>query len=646
MKGNWARVLVLGLLAVFFAACSAGGDPPPPISVTLTAGSANVHVNRSMQFSASVHNSTNTAVTWNLSGSGCSGATCGMISNGGLYTAPGSVPSPATVTVKATSVADTSKSASATITILAAVVVTVSPPDSLVAAGGTRQFTASVQNVVDNSVTWAVSGSGCTGSECGTISDTGLYTAPAVVPAAPAVLITATSGEDTATSGSATATIVEPISLEWTWISGSDTIIQPGTYGTKGVPSPSNVPGAREGPVSWLDSQGNLWLFGGYVYDLTYTGYFYNDLWKFDPATQNWTWVSGSDTRDHAGIYGTKGIADPSNVPGSRNFAVSWIDSQGNLWLFGGSGLDSTGEVWYLNDLWKFDPATLEWTWVSGSDLAIQPGVYGTKGIASPSNVPGARDGAVSWLDSQGNLWLFGGFGVASANDWGVLNDLWRFDPVTVEWTWVSGSDSSNQPGVYGTKGEADPSNCPTARGHAISWTDSHGKLWLFGGIRGDVPGSLNDLWKFDLSTLEWTWVSGSNTVNQAGTYVTKGVPDPLNVPGARMGAVSWIDPSGKLYLFGGYSEASATDWGVLNDLWRFDPVTVEWTWVSGSNAVNQPGVYGTKGIADASNVPGGRLWAVSWIDLEGRLWLFGGQGTDSVVSSSGSLNDLWRGNR
>jgi hypothetical protein len=47
--------------------------------------------------------------------------------------------------------------------------------------------------------------------------------------------------------------------------------------------------------------------------------------------------------------------------------------------------------------------------------------MYGTKGIASPDNVPGARDAAISWIDSYDNLWLFGGEGS------GDFNDLWKF---------------------------------------------------------------------------------------------------------------------------------------------------------------------------------------------------------------------------
>ena len=52
------------------------------------------------------------------------------------------------------------------------------------------------------------------------------------------------------------------------------------------------------------------------------------------------------------------------------------------------------------------------------------------------------------------------------------------------------------------------------------------------------------------------------------------------------------------------------------------------WTWVSGSNARNQPGVYGEKGNASVDNVPGGRGHAVGWYDSETQeMWLFGGIG-------------------
>jgi len=320
--------------------------------------------------------------------------------------------------------------------------------------------------------------------------------------------------------------------------------------------------------VSGIDPSGNLWFFGGMGYAGGYFGY-HNDLWKCNPATLEWTWISGTYMANQVGIYGTKGAAGPSNIPGGREGAVFWIDSLGKLWLFGGNGLDGAGNLAYLNDLWKFDPTTLEWTWISGSNTVRQAGVYGTRGIPDPSNVPGARSAAVSWLDSSGKLWLFGGDGFDSANYGGQLNDLWMFDPTTLDWTWVSGSDTVNQTGIYGTKGTAAPANVPGARFGALSWLDPSGKLWLFGGGYGN-SSFFNDLWKFDTTTLEWTWVSGSSAVDQAGIYGTKGTAAPSNVPGARVRAVSWVDSQGKLWLFGGWGYVSAGEFGYFNDLWQY----------------------------------------------------------------------------
>ena len=136
--------------------------------------------------------------------------------------------------------------------------------------------------------------------------------------------------------------------------------------------------------------------------------------------------VPGSDYELQAGNYGTMGTAASSNIPGARYSAVSWLDSFGKFWFFGGGGLDSTISTGYLNDSWKYDPATLDWAWMSGSDIRGQKGTYGTQGTTASSNIPGARQGSVSWLDSNGKLWLFGGYGYDSAGNTGVLNDLWK----------------------------------------------------------------------------------------------------------------------------------------------------------------------------------------------------------------------------
>ena len=347
-----------------------------------------------------------------------------------------------------------------------------------------------------------------------------------------------------------------------------------------------------------------------------------------------WTWVSS--TGNAIGVYGTQGTAAATNVPGARQSAVSWTSSNGNLLLFGGEVIVIGTGMEEMNDLWGFDTFSKEWTWMGGSNTGNAPGVYGTLGVAAATNVPGGRSSAVSWRDSSGNLWLFGGSGYDSVGKQpDPLNDLWEFSITSKEWIWVSGSNTAGATGVYGTLGVAAAGNVPGARASAVSWTDPSGNLWLFG-------GEGNDLWEFSTTSKEWTWVSGKQTGNAPGVYGTLGVAAPTNVPGARNSAVSWTDSSGNLWLFGGEGNASAGNFGYLNDLWELSITSKEWTWIGGSNTGNATGVYGTQGTAAATNVPGARDSAVSWTDSSGNLWLFGGIVYDSSNGILGQLNDLW----
>jgi len=431
----------------------------------------------------------------------------------------------------------------------------------------------------------------------------------------------------------------------WTWVAGSSSAAASGVYGTKGVASTSNIPGARGYHTILVDASSRVWLFGGHGYDSTGASGHMNDLWRYDQTARSWTWVAGGNVKDISGSYGTKGVASVSNIPGSRDSVTTWKDSSGNLWLFGGFGFDAAGATGNLNDLWKFDPATLAWTWVSGSNAHSQAGIYGTKGTAAPANTPGARFRTVSWIDSDDKLWLFGGFGIDSGTHIGDLNDLWMFDPLLLEWTWVGGSDQREQPGFYGAKGVTSPSNIPGARDAAASWQGADGKFYLFGGEGFDgfsVLGELDDLWVFDPATEQWTWIAGNNIVNQIGIYGTQGVASPANVPGGGNGGLTWVDSTGRLLLFGGRGYDSAGNFGLLNDLWLFDPASGQWAWIFGSRISGQRGHFGALGKRYLTNSPGGRYHTVGWMSQNGELWLLGGEGFDASGAMN-YLNDLWK---
>jgi hypothetical protein len=92
--------------------------PPPPVGVTISPASAKVRVSATHQFKATVTNTANTAVTWEVNGIAGGNATTGTVSASGLYKAPAAEP-PASVEVHviAVSVADPTKSASARVTV-------------------------------------------------------------------------------------------------------------------------------------------------------------------------------------------------------------------------------------------------------------------------------------------------------------------------------------------------------------------------------------------------------------------------------------------------------------------------------------------------------------------------------------------------
>jgi len=213
--------------------CAGVSTTPTPISVSVTISPilATVAAGGTQQFSAVVQNTSNTAVTWQVNGVTGGNATVGTISSSGLYTAPGVVPNPATVTVTAVSQADATKSAAAQVTITAAttVSVTISPTSATVAAGGTQQFSAVVQNTSNTAVTWQVNGVTGGNATVGTISSSGLYTAPGVVPNPATVTVTAVSQADATKSAAAQVTITAATTVSVTISPTSATVAAGGT---------------------------------------------------------------------------------------------------------------------------------------------------------------------------------------------------------------------------------------------------------------------------------------------------------------------------------------------------------------------------------------------------------------------------------
>lgn len=215
----------------FMASCgggSGGGNPapPPPSSVTVAPSSVAINKGGNQTFSATVNGATDQSVFWQIveavpkSGDSAHG----FISTAGVYVAPTTLPIPASVTIKAISAADATKSGTASVTLQAgpATSVVISPGSGQVSTFGSIQFTATVSGNSNTAVTWQVNGVTGGGPQTGAISASGLYKAPNSVPVLTSgnnsgqttqVVVTAVSQADATAMDSVLVTIVPPQQL-------------------------------------------------------------------------------------------------------------------------------------------------------------------------------------------------------------------------------------------------------------------------------------------------------------------------------------------------------------------------------------------------------------------------------------------------
>jgi len=181
-----------------------------PLTATLAA-------NHRVTLTAQVASTSNTGVAWNVNGIAGGNSTVGQICAVGSspcqavasttagqvdFVAPGSIPSPNPVSVSAVSAVDSTKSASAQITVINHVVVSVQPASVTLAPLAVQAFNASVLGTSNQNVVWQVQGTACAiAGACGSIDARGTYTAPSMPSTPDAIQVVAISSDDSTQSG-------------------------------------------------------------------------------------------------------------------------------------------------------------------------------------------------------------------------------------------------------------------------------------------------------------------------------------------------------------------------------------------------------------------------------------------------------------
>ncbi|MCB0737945.1 MAG: T9SS type A sorting domain-containing protein [Bacteroidetes bacterium] len=209
------------------------------------------------------------------------------------------------------------------------------------------------------------------------------------------------------------------------WVyTGSDTVENnKPRYGLQEVPDQKNSPGSRMASAQTMLNNSLLIYGGATTFHLTSLFDKRSHFWTMNNSNQ-WIWKGGDRDTYSARCFYKQSHCDVG--PGSRSANSIWATPTQKMFLYGGSlyGGHPIASSSLTSDLWVYENGN--WHFVGQSNSH-----HGEVGKSDSSNWPGYRSSAINWIDDDGNLWLFGGYGYDADSNLGYLNDLWKFTPDT-----------------------------------------------------------------------------------------------------------------------------------------------------------------------------------------------------------------------
>jgi hypothetical protein len=228
--------------------------------------------------------------------------------------------------------------------------------------------------------------------------------------------------------------------------------------------------------------------------------FFFRFRWSYDPLADEWTWLNGGQsstvTSVHAHVMAVGASPNATSMtPPHRLSAFMTAAYGGKLWLIGGQSDNGP-----MGDVWSYEPASDVWTLEAGSQTPVAPSQasYGRFRWPSDNNLmPGRRDFAAAFDKHANVIFVSGGVGEERNGDSVYLADVWAFNVVIRQYTWVGGTPAISDkaigtyPSVKGLDGGAvhavRPNNWASS-----AWVDHSGGLWLGMGYYGNQEQMCN----------------------------------------------------------------------------------------------------------------------------------------------------------
>jgi hypothetical protein len=223
-------------------------------------------------------------------------------------------------TTTSTLICNVTLNANTTVTASYVVPVAVTPDPATVTIGTPQQFSATIDGHASTAVTWSVTSS--SGSP-GTISSTGIYTAPYPAPAS--VTVKATSTADTSKSASVTVTLSQPTA-------GAGPALTVDANDADGNPANPNCTTGVPCPISPLIYGMNAYLLDSTTAanaNITVTRWGGDDISRYNYQTGHTNSASDYYFQNSGGAYGMMGTASGTNNPTNFNDFIAETNALG-----------------------------------------------------------------------------------------------------------------------------------------------------------------------------------------------------------------------------------------------------------------------------------------------------------------------------
>ncbi len=452
-------------------------------TISVSPSAADVALSSSEQFTAAVQGVTSPVLTWSVDNIAGGSATVGTISAAGLYSAP-SEPGSHTITA---GIASAVGSASAAITV---VNFTVSPATTTVDPSATQQFTASIPGVTGASFAWSVDGVAGGNATTGTISSSGLYTAPAAVGSH---TITATTTTSPAISANASLTVINDSPGAVLTYHNDDA--RDGAFTQETTLTPANVNQTQFGKLLSYPVDGQIYAqplylpqvtIGGVLHDVVFVATQNNTVYAFDASVSQTLWsrnLGPSVTKnDYSGVNPVVGILATPVIDASTNTIYVFAESSSASGPFHLHALDvTTGAEKFGGPVAVTGTVPGTGLDTSGGNITLESDCYQRMGLA---------------LNPVTNA-IYIPFG--SCNHGWVL----AYDKTSLKQTAIFNDTADGGGGGLWASGGAPAIDDATGDLYLMSGTDSGDQEWITGNTQVGYNDSFLRLSATDLSVLD-----------------------------------------------------------------------------------------------------------------------------------------------